>query len=124
MSHPSPDDDFDSVLAAALPERTNKRCVEEGCDRFVVARDRCNRHYKKLWAIGAFPLAKPAPKRMTTTRITLPRDLLARAHAHATKRGIKRTLLLRRLVMVGIKRLDAREKAELAKLEGKETPHG
>lgn len=111
MSHPSPDDDFDAVLATALPARTSKRCIEEGCDRFVVARDRCNRHYKKLWVTGGLPLATAPSRRMTTTRITLPRDLLARVHAHAAKRGIKRTLLLRRLVMVGIKRLDAREKA-------------
>jgi len=97
-------DDLDVVL----PSRSKARCSASECERFVLARGLCNRHYKQAWAQNELPPPKLKGLRMTTMRITLTRAQRAEILAEAKLRGCSQTVMVRKMVSVMLKRLKAR----------------
>lgn len=97
-------DDLDVVL----PSRAKARCAAPECERFVLSRGLCGRHYKQQWAKNELPPQKLKVLRMTTMRITLTRSQRAEILEEAKLRGVSQTMMVRKMVSVMLKRLKAK----------------
>lgn len=100
-----------------MPNPTPKKlCSEEGCDRVVLGRGLCNRHYHQKWRRAELPVRqRPVGQRFLLVTVALSREQLVKVNRLLAHRKTNRAALYREMVDAFFERLQGEEKDVIAK---------
>lgn len=98
------------------PNPTKKTCSEPECDRVVLGRGLCNKHYHQKWRKAELPVRqRPAGHRYLLLTFSLSREQLLKVNRLLAHRQTNRAAFYREVLDFYLERLSPEEREVIAK---------